>query len=118
MRIEAKMLAFLDRATRIPCIAMRMHAETDKDSRMFSSMGFGASPDDQYTFFYFPSIGANGEFVYHYGKCSDSYTCKPCAKYVHDHWESVSDVDAIDARRLRMETDKPKTWEEAYSWQE
>lgn len=115
MRIESKMLAFLDRATRIPCIAMRMHAENDKDSRMFSSMGFGASPDDRYTFFYFPEYD---EFVYHYAKCHEQYTCRPCAKYVAEHWDSVGCVDAIDARRLRMETDKPKTWEEAYSWQE
>lgn len=113
MRVEAKLVAILDRATCIPVVCMRFHDPTEHEARMFCRAGFGANPSDRYTFSYLP----NDDWCsYDPHKSPHDYTIGTALVWIRKHWDEVETGTAVDSEFIRGETDTPKKWEDEYNW--
>lgn len=110
MQATSKLIAVMDRCTRIPIIAFKLYPESAEEFVMFKTHGFGDNPE-QYTFFY--DI-VSGKCSYNAYGMGDSYTLTPACVHIRDHWDEVESGTVIDAEYLRGETTHPRTWEGEY----
>lgn len=111
MRIEAKFIAILDRATCIPVISYRIYEPTEREEAMFARSGFGDIPGDSYTFHYLP----NDDWCsYNLGRNPHDYTIGTALRHINGHWDELESGSAVDSEYIRGESEEPRTWEGEY----